>query len=296
MRLFMKITNKFNLPETFVNVLKRDPYTKGKAHLSVTQLINSPKVVAMTKKYDSLLEQDVSEMIWPLFGKAMHSILEDGKAENHIIEQRIHSEIEGWNISGAIDLQIVSNRGISIRDYKTTGVWSVMNEKAEWEYQLNCYAWLVEKVKKIPVVDLGITAILRDWKAREAEQKAGYPEAPVKDIPVVLWSMEEREEFIRARIGLHSACDFAMETETELPECTPEEMWEKSAVWAVTKIGGKRAHSLYETAEQAIAACTELGDKYEIVERKGERTRCESYCAVNQWCNQYQSYKEQQNV
>ena len=48
----MKITNKFNLPETFVNVLKRDPYTKGKAHLSVTQLINSPKVVAMTKKYD----------------------------------------------------------------------------------------------------------------------------------------------------------------------------------------------------------------------------------------------------
>lgn len=186
----MKITNKFNLPETFVNVLKRDPYTKGKAHLSVTQLINSPKVVAMTKKYDSLLEQDVSEMIWPLFGKAMHSILEDGKAENHIIEQRIHSEIEGWNISGAIDLQIVSNRGISIRDYKTTGVWSVMNEKAEWEYQLNCYAWLVEKVKKIPVVDLGITAILRDWKAREAEQKAGYPEAPVKDIPVVLWSME----------------------------------------------------------------------------------------------------------
>jgi len=87
-----------------------------------------------------------------------------------------------------------------------------------------------------------------------------------------------------------------METETELPECTPEEMWEKPAVWAVTKIGGKRAHSLYETAEQAIAACTELGDKYEIVERKGERTRCESYCAVNQWCNQYQSYKEQQNV
>ena len=92
---------------------------------------------------------------------------------------------------------------------------------------------------------------------------------------------------------MHSECDFAMETDGNLPDCTPEEMWEKPAVWAVTKIGGKRAHSLYETAEQAIAACTELGDKYEVIERKGERTRCESYCPVSTWCNQYQTYMKE---
>jgi len=292
----MKITNKYGLPETIMNVIKRDPYTKGKAHLSVTQLINSPKIVALTKKFDDMIEVDASEMLWSLFGKSVHNILEVGKSDGHIVEQRIHTEVEGWNLSGAIDLQIPNPNGISIRDWKTTGVWSVMNEKIEWEYQLNVYAWLVEKVRKVPVTDLGISAILRDWKAREAEQKAGYPEAPMKEIPITLWTMAEREAFIKSRIALHSACDFAMETDGNLPDCTPEEMWEKSAVWAVTKIGGKRAHSLYETAEQAIAACTELGDKYEIVERKGERTRCESYCAVNQWCNQYQSYKEQQNV
>jgi hypothetical protein len=43
----MKLTNKFNIPQTFVNVLERPTYSKGKANLSVTQLINSPKIVAL---------------------------------------------------------------------------------------------------------------------------------------------------------------------------------------------------------------------------------------------------------
>ena len=35
----MIITNKFNLPQTFVNVLKRPTYSKGRAALSATELI-----------------------------------------------------------------------------------------------------------------------------------------------------------------------------------------------------------------------------------------------------------------
>ena len=290
----MKLTNKFNIPQTFVNVLERPTYSKGKANLSVTQLINSPKIVALTKKFDDQIEQDVADMVWSLFGSAVHNILEHGKDENHVVEQRIHAELEGWNISGAVDLQLIQKDGISIKDYKTTSVWAVMNEKIEWEYQLNIYAWLVEHVKKIPVTDLGIVAILRDWKAREVETKEGYPEAPIKEVPITLWTMAEREEFIKARISAHSECEFSLETDGDLPDCTPEEMWEKPAVWAVMKIGGKRAHSLYETAEQAIAAYKELGDKYEVIERKGERTRCASYCPVSTWCNQYQTYLKEQ--
>ena len=286
----MKLTNKFNIPQTFVNVLERPTYSKGKANLSVTQLINSPKIVALTKKFDEEIEQDVADMVWSLFGSAVHNILEHGKDENHVVEQRIHAELEGWNISGAVDLQLIQKDGISIKDYKTTSVWAVMNEKIEWEYQLNIYAWLVEHVKKIPVTDLGIVAILRDWKAREVETKEGYPEAPIKEVPITLWTMAEREEFIKARISAHSECEFALETDGDLPDCTSEEMWEKPAVWAVMKIGGKRAHSLYETAELAIASYTELGDKYEVIERKGERTRCASYCPVNQYCQQYRDY------
>jgi len=294
----MKLTNNFNIPETFVNVLKRPTYSKGKAHLSVTQLINSPKIVALTKKHDEEIEQDVSDMVWSIFGSAIHSVLEHGKDDNHIIEQRIHAELDGWRISGAIDLQITHDGGVSIRDYKTTSVWAVMNEKIEWEYQLNIYAWLVEHAARKTVTDLGIVAILRDWKAREVNTKVGYPEAPIKELPITLWTMEEREAFITARIAAHSACEFAMETEGDLPDCTPEEMWEKPALWAVMKEGNIRAKYVMPTLHEAELAMKQLQeekpkDKYLIVERKGERTRCASYCSVSKWCNQYQQYLEQ---
>lgn len=290
----MKLTNKFNIPQTFMNVLDRPTYSKGKAHLSVTQLLNSPKIVALTKKFEDEIEQDASDMVWSIFGSAVHNVLEHGKDENHIVEQRIHKEYEGWSISGAIDLQVINPDGIDVKDYKTTTVWAVMNEKFEWEVQLNIYAGLVEDVKRIPVTSVGIVAIIRDWNRRESTTREGYPEAPIKELPIRLWSKEERDAFIANRIALHSACEFALETDGELPDCTPEEMWEKPTVWAVRKIGNKRAHSLYETEELATAALADLGSNYEIEVRKGERTRCENFCPVNTWCTQYKTYVKEQ--
>jgi len=290
----MKLTNKFNIPQTFMNVLDRPTYSKGKAHLSVTQLLNSPKIVALTKKFEDEIEQDASDMVWSIFGSAVHNVLEHGKDENHIVEQRIHKEYEGWSISGAIDLQVINPDGIDVKDYKTTTVWAVMNEKFEWEVQLNIYAGLVEDVKRIPVTSVGIVAIIRDWNRRESTTREGYPEAPIKELPIRLWSKEERDAFIANRIALHSACEFAIETDGELPDCTPEEMWEKPTVWAVRKIGNKRAHSLYETEELATAALADLGSNYEIEVRKGERTRCENFCPVNTWCTQYKTYVKEQ--
>lgn len=295
----MKLTNKFNIPQTIVNVLERPTYSKGKANLSVTQLINSPKIVALSKKFDDMIEQDVSEMVWSLFGSAVHNILEHGKDDNHVVEQRIHAELDGWHISGAIDLQITNEGGISIKDYKTTSVWAVMNEKIEWEYQLNIYAWLVEKVKKIPVTDLGIVAILRDWKAREVDTKVDYPEAPIKEVEIKLWPFEERERFVSERIALHSDFDFALETDGDLPDCTPQEMWEKPATYAVMKEGNVRAKYVMPSQHEADLAVEELKkdkpkEKFYVEIRKGERTRCATYCPVSTWCNQYQNYLKEQ--
>ena len=290
----MKLTNKYNIPQTFMNVLDRPTYSKGKAHLSVTQLLNSPKIVALTKKFEDQLEQDASDMVWSIFGSAVHNVLEHGKDDNHIVEQRIHKEYDGWHISGAIDLQVINDKGIDVKDYKTTSAWAVMNEKIDWEVQLNMYAGLVEDVKRVPVTSVGIVAIIRDWNRRDAANREGYPEAPIKEIPIRLWSKEERDAYISSRIAAHSACEFALETDGELPDCTPEEMWEKPTVWAVRKIGNKRAHSLYETEQLALSALEELGDKYELEVRPGERTRCANFCPVSAWCTQYKTYLEEQ--
>lgn len=290
----MKLTNKFSIPQTFINVLDRPTYSKGKAHLSVTQLLNSPKIVALTKKFEDEIEQDAADMVWSIFGSAVHNILEHGKDENHIVEQRIHKEYEGWHISGAIDLQVVNEKGIDVKDYKTTTVWAVMNEKFEWEVQLNIYAGLVEDVKKIPVTSVGIVAIIRDWNRRESTTREGYPEAPVKEIPIRLWSKEERDEFISGRIALHSACEFAIETDGDLPDCTPDEMWEKQTTYAIKKIGNKRAFKVYENEKDALDAVADMEKTYEIEVRKGERTRCTNFCPVNTWCTQYKTYLEEQ--
>jgi hypothetical protein len=287
----MKLTNKHGIPDTFLNVLKRPTYSKGRAHLSATQLLNSPKIVALTKKFEDELEQDVSDMVWSLFGTAIHGVLEHGKDDNHIVEERLHATIDGWRISGAIDLQIITGpETVSVRDYKTTSSWAVMNEKIEWEQQLNIYAWLVENVKGKIVDSVGIVAIIRDWSRREAAKNPDYPQAPVKEIPITLWPYQKREDFISERISKHSECEFHMETDEELPPCTPEEMWEKPTTWALKKKGGVRAIKVYETQEEAEAA---LDPKvHEIEVRLGSRTRCESFCPVNTYCQQWRDYQE----
>lgn len=285
----MKLTNKFNLPQTFINVIERPTYTKGKANISATEMINSPQIVQLKRKHWDDIEQDASEMVWALFGSAVHSVLEHGKGDTHIVEERLHANVDGWNISGAIDLQEIVDGGIIVSDYKTTGAWAVMNEKVDWVNQLNIYAWLVEHNKKIPVKKIQVVAIIRDWSARDAKTRDGYPQSPVTTIDIQLWPFEQREAFIKNRISLHSAANFSIETGESLPACTAEEMWEKQTTYAVKKEGGVRAKSVHTTQEEAEQA---LAKGYFIEVRNGERTRCGSYCQVSQFCEQFKKYNE----
>ena len=286
----MKLTNKYNLPETIINVIKRPTYTKGKANFSVTELLTSPQIVQLKRKHWNELEEDASDMVWSLFGTAIHGVLEHGKGDNHIVEERIHLEIDGTHVSGAIDLQEVEEDGIVLSDYKTTSAWVVQNMKQDWHDQLNIYAYLVEKAKKVPVKKLQIVAIVRDWARRDAE-KEGYPQAPIVVINIPLWPFEQREQFLKDRISKHMAAVLDLEID-ELSPCTPEDMWEKEFSYAVKKEGGVRAKSVHKTREEAEAALTK---GYFLEVREGERTRCASFCQVADHCNQYQTFLKEKS-
>jgi hypothetical protein len=284
----MRITNKHNLPETIVNVLSRPTYTKGGANLSATEILNSPRIVQLKRLHDAELEQDVSDMVWAIFGTAIHAVLEHGKNDNHIVEERLHAVVDGWSISGAIDLQVVEDDGIIVSDYKTTSAWAVMNEKIDWEQQLNIYAWLVETVKQKPVKGLNIVAIIRDWSRKDMREN--YPVAPLQEIAINLWTYEERTRFLSERIAQHAAALLAVETNDDLPECTPEQMWEKPMMWAVKKVGGIRAKNVCHTEEEANEKLELAGKNHFIEVRPGERTRCANYCQVKDFCNQWKTY------
>lgn len=290
----MKITNIHNLPETIVNVLSRPTYTKGGANLSATEILNSPRIVQLKRLHDAELEQDVSDMVWAIFGTAIHAVLEHGKNDNHIVEERLHAVVDGWSISGAIDLQVVEDDGITVSDYKTTSAWAVMNEKIDWEQQLNIYAWLVETVKQKPVKGLNIVAIIRDWSRKD--MRDNYPVAPLQEIAINLWTYEERTRFLSERIAQHAAALFAVETNDDLPECTPEQMWEKPKMWAVKKVGGVRAKNVCYTEEEANEKLELAGKNHFIEVRPGERTRCANYCSVKDFCGQWKKYNSGETV
>jgi RecB family exonuclease len=290
----MKITNIHNLPETIVNVLSRPTYTKGGANLSATEILNSPRIVQLKRLHDAELEQDVSDMVWAIFGTAIHAVLEHGKNDNHIVEERLHAVVDGWSISGAIDLQVVEDDGIIVSDYKTTSAWAVMNEKIDWEQQLNIYAWLVETVKQKPVKGLNIVAIIRDWSRKDMREN--YPVAPLQEINIKLWPYEERTQFISDRIAQHAAALFAVETNDDLPECTPEQMWEKPQMWAVKTVGGVRAKNVCYTEEEANEKLELAGKNHFIEVRPGERTRCANYCSVKDFCGQWKKYNQGETV
>ena len=290
----MKITNNFGIPETVMNVIHTPRYDKGESQISATEILNSPRIVQLKRKHWDELEQDASEMVWSMFGSAVHEILQHGKSDHHIVEERIFIEFQGWKISGAIDLQEVYEDGIVISDYKVTSAWTVMNEKEDWANQLNLYAWLVEKKKQKKVKGLQIVAIIRDWSRRDAQTKENYPKAPIVTIPVLLWDFESREQYVTKRLALHNDAFFAAHTEEGMPECTSEEMWERPTTYAVKKDGNVRAKSVHETLEAAQEALAQIkpkkGESFSIEVRQGGRTRCESFCQVAPFCSQHQTY------
>ena len=95
----MDITNKFGLPQPFLDFARNDKYSKGKADISVTTLIDSPRVNQMRKHYASDRQADVTDMVWPLFGTAVHHILESSKEKDVLLEERLFVDIDGWTLS-----------------------------------------------------------------------------------------------------------------------------------------------------------------------------------------------------
>ena len=288
----MKITNKFNVPETLVALATRDYYTKGKSDYSVTEIISPPRIQRLRRKHFEEIEQDVSDMLWMLLGTALHVVAERSEVSGHTNEERLSAGINGIILSGAIDLQKDEADGVTITDYKFTSAWALMNDKPEWEQQQNIYKYLVERVKKKPVKGLKICALIRDWSRRDAQNKPDYPQAPIQVIDIPMWTFDRTEAFIKERVEMHRDSKVSADWGDELPLCSDEERWLRQTTYAVKKDGRKTAIRVFDTQDEADALLKEMPEKDKgfIEIRKGEAVRCTgNFCGVSQWCSQYQN-------
>jgi hypothetical protein len=284
----MKITNTHNLPNAFVEFARNDKYSKGKADISATTLIDSPRVRLMRDHYAGDRQVDVADMIWPLFGTAVHHILESDKSDDVILEERLYATVNDWTISGAIDHQKINRTSVEITDYKCTSVWSVIHGKPEWENQLNVYAYLVQKNKGLRVSKIQICAILRDWNNRDAKFKPDYPKAPVVLVNVPIWSEEDRINYIKERVQLHQDAQMNYDLVQMFPPCSDEETWKRDDAWAVKKKGLKRAMRVFNNEAEAKDFSEAQSLATEIEYRAGESVRCNgNYCGVAEFCSQF---------
>jgi len=285
----MEITNNYGLPQPFVDFARNDKYSKGKADISVTTLIDSPRVRILRDKHSSERTVDVVDNVWALFGTAVHHILESSEtSEDTILEERLFADVKGWTLSGAIDHQKIVGQTVEITDYKVTSVWSVIHGKVEWERQLNVYAFLVQKNKGKKVSKLSICAILRDWNRREAQFKPDYPQAPVVIVDIPVWSEKNRMDYINKTMQEHIDAQFNYDLIGMMPACLDAEMWKRDDAWAVKKKGLKRAMRVFSTEKEAKDFSAAQDVKTEIEYRAGEAVRCNgNYCGVAEFCSQF---------
>lgn len=284
----MKITNKHNLPDTFLSFARDGKYDRGAADISVTTLIDAPRVNILKQQHAGETSADISDMIWPLLGTAVHHMLESSAPKGNVVmEERLFATINGWTVSGAVDHQEEVGGQVHISDYKVTSVWSVIYGKEDWVNQLNCYAQLVRMCKGKDVGSVRIIAVLRDWQRREAALKSDYPQSPVVTVNIPLWPEAKAMAYMEGRVVLHQSAQMEWDTRECVVECSDEERWMKPTTYAVTKKGNKRATKVFEVEADAKTHASSLGVQYEVITRKGGYTRCEQYCSVSEFCTQW---------
>jgi len=274
-----KYTNNYNLPDALASALSADWYSQP-GHISVTGLIQPPRIRQLSIRHADFVEEDVSDRIWALLGSAVHDILQRAETDG-MQEQRLSMNVLGWQVTGQADLM----EGGVLSDYKVTSVWAAIGGvKPEWEAQLNCYAALMLH-HGVMVQDAQIVCIYRDWSKGRAKQGGDYPKIPAGVLRVPLWSHDNTEAYIVNRVHLHQ--NAVTLPDDALPICTPEERWERPATYAVMKKGRKSAVRVLDNQEAAATMAAEKGADHYVEFRPGESIRCADYCPVNRWCDFY---------
>jgi len=280
----MKITNNLGLPKPLVDMAQSDYKFKPNEY-RVTSLLKGIRETILERRHHSEIEQDVSDMIWLLFGTAVHSVLEKHQEGDHEIkEARLKIPIGDYTLSGQFDLYNAETK--TVTDYKTCSVWKVIyGEYEDWRRQLLIYSYMLQSIG-FPVEKAEIIALMKDHSKSQAKIKADYPKQPVRKITFTF----TEKDFAEIESWLHQRFEEIAKAEKlpddELPLCTPEERFNSGDKFAVMKKGRKTALRVLDSMEDAENWMAANGGDY-IETRKGEDKKCQDYCSACEFCNYY---------
>jgi len=216
----MNLTNKQQLPSPFfhaVEEMERRYKEDDRGDITTTTLLDPPQVVALKKRHDKELSEDVIDRLWALQGQIMHMVLELAAPKGTQVENRIGVEVNGWKVTGKYDLI----EGDTLYDYKYTTVWSYVFGKPEWAEQANVNRWLLHK-NGTEINRLILVLMFRDFVESKVGSK-NYPANKVVQLEVPLWTLDKAEEFIKDRVKLHQKAEEL--ADEDLPPCSKTERW-----------------------------------------------------------------------
>lgn len=286
----MILTNKLDLPQPFVDAATNDHEYMPKRY-SVTAVLKGTREAILQRRHDGEIEQDVSDMVWAIFGSAVHGILEKSQeTESQLKENWLSVDMDdGYELSGIFDLYDDSTG--TVTDYKTAAAWKVVfGEFDDWKKQTMCYVWMLRQIGFENARRGEIVAMLKDHSKTKAKADHTYPQHPVFRIG---WDftdeeLEECGKALKEKFAEIARCEQL--PDDELPMCTEEERWHKADKWAVMKKGRKTAVRVYESEKDARVRAMEenkkadSNDLYYVEYREGEDTKCDSYCPVSDFC------------
>jgi len=297
----MKLTNKHNLPQAFVDAVAARPYIR-KSTLSVTEMADPLQKTILTHRYFDQLEEDAIDRVWALLGSAAHEILARSTEGAQLVEERLHATFATSNgyitVSGQPDRIDADHR---LRDFKITSAWTMVyrSRDIEWARQLSYYRVLATIATDLEIQDEAeIIAIIRDFNQHQAGQ-GSYPEFPVCVVPISLLSLEDAYKQMFdycSQYLLHKGS-----SDEALPPCSPEDRWTQPDRFAIYKNNTvKRASRVFDSEAEALALLTDLQAEVDgkgkaknptayVEQRKGGPRRCEDYCPVSRFCHQHQS-------
>ena len=293
----MIITNSLGLPQPFVDACKSDYEYKPKRY-SVTSILKGTRENLLMRRHNDEILQDASDMVWLIFGTAVHKILEEAEPGPWQYQEfKVETKVaNGYTLSGVIDF--FDDKNHIIADWKTGSVWKVINGDFEdYRLQLLAYAWLLEQNGFTFPRHAQIVMVLKDHSPMKARNDASYPQHAVH---VEHFEFNDDDKQFIEHLILDKLLEIQKYEEAEddeLPPCSAEERWKTPDRYAVMKKGRKTALRLLDSEKDAyqwLADNGYAGDaKVYIEHRIGESRKCKDYCSACEFCDFY--HKEVQN-
>lgn len=310
-------SNTSSIPLSMAVFLASDNYDyhEDKQYISATSLIKPLRQLILASRVPEGSNQvDLANMIASRMGAAIHDGIERAWVNNYrkamevlgypskiinkiqinpkpeelkedsipiYLEQRAYKQVGKWTIGGKFDF-VGDGR---VEDFKSTSVYTAINSTKDNDYILqgSIYRWLNPTL--VTKDEMAIQFIFTDWSAAKAKADPAYPQSRIQQRVLKLKSVNEIDAFIQRKLRLIE--QYWDAPESEIPECSDDDLWRSDPVWKYYKNPTKMSRSTknFENKQDAYIRLSQEGNVGVVVEVPGQVTACK-YCSGFGLCTQ----------